>query len=113
MSRAAAWSLLTFSRRHPIVFETVAASCVPLAPWFVDASVRAEEVAPGLGSAAAGGGSGSGGGGEEGGVALSEGEANARLEVLPALLHLMASMRAQGRAAEAEEAAAAAAAAPA
>jgi hypothetical protein len=88
VSRAAAWSLLTFSRRHPVVFEAVAAACVPLAPWFADASVRAEE--------AEARGPGQEGSGD--GEVLTEAEADARLNVLPGLLHLMASVRAQGRA---------------
>jgi hypothetical protein len=68
VSRAAAWSLLTHARRHPRVIETVAEECGKLSLFISD--IRDESDIKDSG--------------------LSETIARRRVEILPALIHLMA-----------------------
>jgi len=70
ISRAAAWSLLLHARRHPRVTEALAEECARLAQFAADPAARD---APALERSD-----------------LTEAAARARLEVLPALLHLIA-----------------------
>jgi len=73
VARAAAWSLLAHARRHPRVTEALAGECARLAHF------AAEPAARDAGGAARSG--------------LTEAGARARLEVLPAPLHLVARAR--------------------
>jgi hypothetical protein len=72
VARAAQWSLLMHSRRHPAVVRAVAKACSDLAPYLAEPSARgAEGTLP----------------------PLTEQELRDRLEVWPPLLHLMARGR--------------------
>lgn len=86
VARAALWSLLMHSRRHPAVTRAIARACGDLAPFVAEPSAR-------------GGWSGEGGGSSPATAttgalpALTEEEVRDRMEVWPPLLHLCARGR--------------------
>jgi len=83
VARAAAWSVLTFARRHGRVGEALARACVPLGPHVTEPAARDAALADAAARAAAGAPGGA--------PPLAPAAAAARLRVLPGLLHLLAS----------------------
>lgn len=73
VSRVAMWSLLSHSRRHPIVTEVLAEECGRLSHFLAEPSARDAAAVTATG--------------------LDEATAKKRIEVLPALLHLFARTR--------------------